>query len=221
MIIIKKIQRTFRFSEKKWKHDLPVKYFRNRFWFCVLCHRIEHGLEMQINLIAKAVDLYREVIVQQCAFIMGFITCLAFFVYIGKSWIVLEWNIYLLQTARLQPINKTYGSRAGSQTGHYLNPDSAWPYQGHSKQEPDSRYLASMSGTDIRSGWMSRPQSVLGDDNDMYISPRESDLKPIKSGKSRGYTDKRGMRDINSWMPYIDLIVTFLVLSAFSFNEKL
>ncbi|XP_060607723.1 cyclin-dependent kinase-like 5 isoform X2 [Ruditapes philippinarum] len=102
------------------------------------------------------------------------------------------------KTARLQPLNKTYGSRAGSQTGHYLNPDPAWPYQGHSKQEPDSRYLASMSGTDIRSGWMSRPQSVLGEDSDMYISPRESDLKPIKSGKSRGYIDKRGMRDINS-----------------------
>lgn len=105
----------------------------------------------------------------------------------------------ILQSARLQPINKTYGSRAGSQTGHYLNPETVWPYQGHSKQDPDGRYLGSMSGTDIRSGWMSRPQSVLGDDNDMYIpTPREPDLKPIKSGKTRGYPDMRGMRDANS-----------------------
>ncbi|XP_053399121.1 cyclin-dependent kinase-like 5 isoform X3 [Mercenaria mercenaria] len=101
------------------------------------------------------------------------------------------------KAARLQPISKTYGSRAGSQTGHYLNPESVWPYQGHSK-ESDSRYLASVSGTDIRSGWMSRPQSVLGDDNDTYMpSPREADLKPIKSGRSR-YADMRGLRDPNS-----------------------
>lgn len=103
------------------------------------------------------------------------------------------------KTARLQPINKTYGSRAGSQTGHYLNPETVWPYQGHGKQEPDGRYLGSMSGSDIRSGWMSRPQSVLGDDNDMYIhTPREPDLKPIRSGKTRAYPDMRALRDANS-----------------------
>ncbi|KAL4229982.1 Cyclin-dependent kinase-like 5 [Mactra antiquata] len=102
------------------------------------------------------------------------------------------------KTARLQPLNKGYASRAGSQTGHYLNAESVWPYQSHNKPETD-RYMGSMSGTDVRSGWMSRPQSVLGDDGEIYIpTPRDADLKPIKSGKSRGYPDMRGIRDGNS-----------------------
>lgn len=59
--------------------------------------------------------------------------------------------------------------------------------------------MGSVSGTDVRSGWMSRPQSVLGDDGDMYMhTPREPDLKPIRSGKSRGYPEMRGMREGNS-----------------------
>ena len=55
--------------------------------------------------------------------------------------------------------------------------------------------MNSVPGTDVRSGWMSRPQSVLGEDGDMYVhTPRDTELKPIKSGKR--YTgDFRGMRD--------------------------
>lgn len=99
---------------------------------------------------------------------------------------------------RLQPIpNKPYGTRGSTQAGGYLNPDTIWPYpsHSHSKQEVDNKHVNSVPGTDVRSGWMSRPQSVLGEDGDMYVhTPRDTELKPIKSGKR--YTgDFRGMRD--------------------------
>ena len=78
-----------------------------------------------------------------------------------------------------------------------MNPDTIWPYpgHGHSKQDMDNKHLSSVSGSDIRGGWMSRPQSVLGEDGDMYVhTPRDTELKPIKSGKR--YTgDLRGLRD--------------------------
>lgn len=75
-----------------------------------------------------------------------------------------------------------------------------WPFPSHNKQEVDSRHLGSVSGTDIRSGWMSRPQSVLGDDTEMYVhTPRDQELKPVKSGKTRGgYHELRGIRDSNA-----------------------
>lgn len=99
---------------------------------------------------------------------------------------------------RLQPLsNKTYTSRGGMQAGGHINPDTIWPYPSHShtKQDIDNKHLNSMTVNDIRGGWMSRPQSVMGEDGDMYVhTPRETELKPIKSGKR--YTgDLRGFRD--------------------------
>lgn len=49
---------------------------------------------------------------------------------------------------------------------------------------------------------MSRPQSVLGDDTEMYVhTPRDQELKPVKSGKTRGgYHELRGIRDSNAWV---------------------
>lgn len=118
-----------------------------------------------------------------------------------KLMFLLTLMIVYYQGARLQPLNK-YSNRSGSQTGHYLNPDAVWPYQSHNKQDMDSsRHIGSVSGTDIRGGWMSRPQSVLGDDGDVYIqTPRDQELKPIRSGKARGggYADLRGLRDGNT-----------------------
>lgn len=83
------------------------------------------------------------------------------------------------------------------QAGGHINPDTIWPYPSHShtKQDIDNKHLNSMTVNDIRGGWMSRPQSVMGEDGDMYVhTPRETELKPIKSGKR--YTgDLRGFRD--------------------------
>lgn len=77
---------------------------------------------------------------------------------------------------RLQPLQKP----------HYLGPqqgvDSMWPY--HNKSETDTR----LSAVDLRSGWLSRPGSVLAEDHPDFFShtPREpGDLKSVKSGKSR------------------------------------
>ncbi|XP_052794894.1 cyclin-dependent kinase-like 5 isoform X15 [Mya arenaria] len=105
------------------------------------------------------------------------------------------------KSARLQPINKYSSSRSGSQTGHYFAPETIWPYDRHGKPvDHDTRHAGSIGGADVRSGWISRPQSVLGDDNDVFMhTPRDPELKPIKSGKSRtGFHDVRGMRDGNT-----------------------
>lgn len=87
---------------------------------------------------------------------------------------------------RLQPLQKP----------HYLGPqqgvDSMWPY--HNKSETDTR----LSAVDLRSGWLSRPGSVLAEDHPDFFShtPREpGDLKSVKSGKSRLPGDYRLNRD--------------------------
>lgn len=87
---------------------------------------------------------------------------------------------------RLQPLQKP----------HYLGPqqgvDSMWPY--HNKSETDTR----LSAVDLRSGWLSRPGSVLAEDHPDFFShtPREpGDFKSIKSGKSRLPGDYRLNRD--------------------------
>lgn len=86
---------------------------------------------------------------------------------------------------RLQPLQKP----------HYLGPqqgvDSMWPYH---KSETDTR----LSAVDLRSGWLSRPGSVLAEDHPDFFShtPREpGDLKSVKSGKSRLPGDYRLNRD--------------------------
>lgn len=87
---------------------------------------------------------------------------------------------------RLQPLQKP----------HFLGPqqgvDSMWPY--HNKSETDTR----LSAVDLRSGWLSRPGSVLAEDHPDFFShtPREpGDFKSIKSGKSRLPGDYRLNRD--------------------------
>lgn len=87
---------------------------------------------------------------------------------------------------RLQPLQKP----------HYLGPqqgvDSMWPY--HNKSETDTR----LSAVDLRSGWLSRPGSVLAEDHPDFFShtPREpGDFKSVKSGKSRLPGDYRLNRD--------------------------
>ena len=132
--------------------------------------------------------------------------CLIYIIYRNVQFIC---YIVFQQGTRLHPLNK-YGNRAGSQTGHYLNAESMWPYQsGHGKQDiVDPRHHGgSVSGTDVRSGWMSRPQSVLGEDSEMYMhSPRDQELKPVKSGKTRtGYHELRGLRDGNTWGVHRDV----------------
>lgn len=104
------------------------------------------------------------------------------------------------KTARLQPLTKYNNSRTGSQTGHYFSPESIWPYDRHGKPaENDSRHQGSVSGTDVRAGWISRPQSVLDDADVFTHTPRDSELKPIKSGRSKtNLHDIRGGRDGNT-----------------------
>lgn len=87
---------------------------------------------------------------------------------------------------RLQPLQKP----------HYLGPqqgvDSMWPY--HNKSETDTR----LSAVDLRSGWLSRPGSVLAEDHPDFFShtPREpGDFKSVKNGKSRLPGDYRLNRD--------------------------
>lgn len=87
---------------------------------------------------------------------------------------------------RLQPLQKP----------HFLGPqqgvDSMWPY--HNKSETDTR----LSAVDLRSGWLSRPGSVLAEDHPDFFShtPREpGDFKSVKSGKSRLPGDYRLNRD--------------------------
>uniref|UniRef100_K1PQR1 Cyclin-dependent kinase-like 5 n=1 Tax=Magallana gigas TaxID=29159 RepID=K1PQR1_MAGGI len=87
---------------------------------------------------------------------------------------------------RLQPLQKPH--YLGSQQGM----DSMWPY--HNKSETDTR----LSAVDLRSGWLSRPGSVLAEDHPDFFShtPREpGDLKSVKSGKSRLPGDYRLNRD--------------------------
>lgn len=55
-----------------------------------------------------------------------------------------------------------------------------------------------MSGTELRTGWMSRPQSVLDNEHpDVYhVTPREpAELKSIKNKTSRHNMDLRNNRD--------------------------
>lgn len=93
---------------------------------------------------------------------------------------------FFFQGTRLQPLQKPH--YLGSQQGM----DSMWPY--HNKSETDTR----LSAVDLRSGWLSRPGSVLAEDHPDFFShtPREpGDLKSIKSGKSRLPGDYRLNRD--------------------------
>lgn len=63
--------------------------------------------------------------------------------------------------------------------------DQVWH---HNKSESDTR----LTGVDLRPGWLSRPGSVL-DDNQDYYSPREpGELRPLKSGKGKPHIDYRG-----------------------------
>lgn len=77
--------------------------------------------------------------------------------------------------------------------------DHLWSYNTPTKSDSDTRLpTGTISGTDLMSGWLSRPPSVLMDDQDMYhLSPREQgDLRPLRSGKSnRLPPDLRGVRD--------------------------
>lgn len=93
---------------------------------------------------------------------------------------------FVFKGTRLQPLQKP----------HYLGPqqgvDSMWPY--HNKSETDTR----LSAVDLRSGWLSRPGSVLAEDHPDFFShtPREpGDFKSVKNGKSRLPGDYRLNRD--------------------------
>ncbi|XP_060064230.1 cyclin-dependent kinase-like 5 [Ylistrum balloti] len=102
---------------------------------------------------------------------------------------------------RLQPLQKPpphLGSLApGNSAGGAMDP--MWHgHHSHGKSDSDTR-LVNNTGTDLRTGWMSRPQSVLGDDSsDIYhYTPREpTELKSLKGGKQgRHHMDLRGTRD--------------------------
>ncbi|XP_021364336.1 cyclin-dependent kinase-like 5 isoform X1 [Mizuhopecten yessoensis] len=102
---------------------------------------------------------------------------------------------------RLQPLQKPpphLGSMApGSSTGGTMDP--IWHgHHSHGKSDSDTR-LVNTAGTDLRTGWMSRPQSVLGDDSSdiFHYTPREpTELKSLKGGKQgRHHIDLRGTRD--------------------------
>nr|XP_022324637.1 sporulation protein kinase pit1-like isoform X2 [Crassostrea virginica] len=85
--------------------------------------------------------------------------------------------------SRLQPLQKPH--YLGQQQGV----DSLWL---HHKSETDARV------SEHRSGWLSRPGSVLAEDPPDFFShtPREQgDLKPVKSGRSRLQGDYRLNRD--------------------------
>lgn len=91
--------------------------------------------------------------------------------------------LLVLQGSRLQPLQKPH--YLGQQQGM----DSLWL---HHKSETDARV------SEHRSGWLSRPGSVLAEDPPDFFShtPREQgDLKPVKSGRSRLQGDYRLNRD--------------------------
>lgn len=102
---------------------------------------------------------------------------------------------------RLQPLQKPpphLGTLApGTSTATTMDP--SWQgHHSHGKSDSDTR-LVNNAGTDLRTGWMSRPQSVLGDDSSdiFHYTPREpTELKSLKGGKQgRHHMDLRGTRD--------------------------
>ncbi|XP_033742063.1 cyclin-dependent kinase-like 5 isoform X2 [Pecten maximus] len=103
---------------------------------------------------------------------------------------------------RLQPLQKPpphLGSLAPGSSAGGGTMDPVWHgHHSHGKSDSDTR-LVNNAGTDLRTGWMSRPQSVLGDDSsDIYhYTPREpTELKSLKGGKQgRHHMDLRGTRD--------------------------
>lgn len=67
--------------------------------------------------------------------------------------------------------------------------DPMWHHH-NNKSESDTRLTG--AGMELRGGWLSRPGSVL-DDNQDYYSPREpGELRPLKSGKGKPQLDYRG-----------------------------
>ncbi|VDI67130.1 cyclin-dependent kinase-like, partial [Mytilus galloprovincialis] len=89
---------------------------------------------------------------------------------------------------RLQPLQKSSGVHLLHLNTHQstlTGMDQVWH---HNKSESDTR----LTGVDLRPGWLSRPGSVL-DDNQDYYSPREpGELRPLKSGKGKPHIDYRG-----------------------------
>ncbi|KAK3100121.1 hypothetical protein FSP39_015052 [Pinctada imbricata] len=98
------------------------------------------------------------------------------------------------KSTRLQPLQKP-PSHLGSLAPSTTHIEPTWPY--HNKSETDTRTLQTVSGIDLRPGWLSRPGSVLDNETPDFYSPREQgDLKPLKSAKStRVLHEYRGVRD--------------------------